>query len=75
MEPVQDSERVVIDVVRFKEAVWAVDRHNFRPGDALDALERAAVTEAGAERDLYREALYALLTYEARRIAREDLDG
>lgn len=37
---------VVVDVQRFKEAVWAVERENFRPGNALDALERAIVSDA-----------------------------
>jgi hypothetical protein len=35
--------RYVIDVERFNEAVWAVERENFRPGDALAALDRARV--------------------------------
>lgn len=34
---------VTVDAQRFREAVWAVERENFRPGDALDALERAKV--------------------------------
>lgn len=35
-----------MDEQAFKEAVWSVDRHNFRPGDALDAFERAKVKDA-----------------------------
>jgi hypothetical protein len=36
-------------VQQFKEAVWAVERENFRPGDALNALERAKVDIDPAE--------------------------
>lgn len=39
-------EHRVIDVQRFKEAVWAVERESFRPGDALSALEQAVVSDA-----------------------------
>jgi hypothetical protein len=38
-----DIEHWTVDVQRFKEAVWGVERENFRPGDALNALERAKV--------------------------------
>jgi hypothetical protein len=40
----------LVDVQRFKEAVWAVERENFRPGDALNAFDRAVVVVADAER-------------------------
>jgi hypothetical protein len=35
----------VVDVQGFKEAVGAVERENFRPGNALDALDRATMSE------------------------------
>lgn len=41
--------RVVVDVQQFKEAVWAVERENFRPGNALDALDRATIGPASDE--------------------------
>jgi len=37
------TEHWIVDVARFKEAVWAIDRSDFRPGDALHALERGRV--------------------------------
>ena len=35
------SERRIINVIRFTDAVRAVERENFRPGDALNALDAA----------------------------------
>jgi hypothetical protein len=45
------SDHVVVNTERFRQAVHGVERENFRPGDALTALERATVhTEASGER-------------------------
>jgi hypothetical protein len=43
----------VVDIARFQQGVWAVERGSFRPGDALACLERAKVdvdptTDSGA---------------------------
>jgi hypothetical protein len=48
-----DIELCIVDVQRFKDAVWAVERENFRPGDALHALDRAKVDKP-IEDDLAR---------------------
>jgi hypothetical protein len=34
----------LVDAERFTDYVHAVERENFRPGDALDAFERATIT-------------------------------
>jgi hypothetical protein len=38
-----DLEHCVVNIARFQRAVWSVERGNFRPGDALAALEAAKV--------------------------------
>lgn len=48
----------LVDEQAFKEAVWSIDRSSFRPGDALDAFERAKVK--GAEPSTTQEAVKAL---------------
>jgi hypothetical protein len=42
----------LVDAEKFRQAVWAVERESFRPGDALTAFERAQVPcdEAAVER-------------------------